>query len=280
MLVILEKNEKLGLCIDPKELNKYVKRQHYQLPTSGDIFGDLAGARYFSKLDASSGFWQVCFDKESSRFCTFNTPFGRYFLKRLPFGLTSAPEVFHKTIQQIFETGTKVYTDDILITGSTIEEHDARLAQALEAARSNGLKLNEKKCEFKKTEITYLGELLTVEGVQIFKSRVTAIKNMPPPTEKEGVQRFLGMTNYVGKFVPNLTVHTAQMRSLLCKTTEWYWNANHQKEFDKLKQLISEAPVLRYYDEKRKTKMSAETSKSGIVAVLLQEYGKRWRPVA
>lgn len=165
----------------------------------------------------------MCLDKESSRICTFNTPFGRYSFKRLPFGLTSAPEVFHRTIQQIFESvpGTKVYIDDILITRSTMEEHDARLAQALEAAQSHGLKLNAKKCEFRKTKITYLGEVLTAEGVQIGQSRVTAIKNMPPPTDKEGVQRFLGMINYVGKFLPNLTVRTAQMRSLLCKTTEW-----------------------------------------------------------
>lgn len=138
----------------------------------------------------------------------------------------------------------------------------------------------QKKCEFRKTKITNLGKVLTVEGVQICQSRVTAIKNMPPPTDKEGVQRFLGMIHYVGKFVPNLTVHTAHMRSLLCKTTEWCWNSNHQKEFDKLKPRISEAPVLRYYNEKRKTKISADASKSGIGAVLLQEYGKRWRPVA
>lgn len=122
--------------------------------------------------------------------------------------------------------------------------------------------------------------MLTAEGVQISESRVKAIHNMPPPTDKEGVQRFLGMINYVGKFVPNLTAHTAQMRRLLCKTTEWCWNSNHQKEFDELKLLITEATVLRYYDEKRKTKISADASKSGIGAVLLQEYGNQWRPVA
>lgn len=109
---------------------------------------------------------------------------------------------------------------------------------------------------------------------------MTAIKNMLSPTDKEGVQRFLGMVNYVGKFVPNLTAHTAQMRSLLCNSTEWSWNSNHQKEFDDLKRLITEAPVLRFYDEKRRTKISADASKSGIGAVLLQEYGNRWRPVA
>ena len=231
-LVIVEKKDgSLRLCMDPKELNKYVKREHFQLPTRGEIFGDIAGAKFFSKLDASSGFWQIRLDRESTRLCTFNTPFGRYSFKRVPFGLTSAPEVFHRTVQQIFENvpGTKVYIDDVLIWGQTLEEHDTRLKTALDQARVNGLKLNADKCEFRKTEITFLGEKLSCDGVQIDQSKVAAIKNMPPPTDKEGVQRFLGMVNYVGTFVPNLATHTTQMRQLLCQTSKWQWDGNHQK---------------------------------------------------
>lgn len=282
-LVIVEKKDgSLRLCIDPKELNKYVKREHFQLPTRGDIIADIAGAKYFSKLDASAGFHQVGLDKASSRLCTFNTPFGRYSFKRLPFGLSSSPEVFHRTVQQIFEKvpGAKVYIDDVLIWGNSLEEHNERLKLALEAARASGLKLNADKCQYRQTEITFLGEKLTQEGVQIDESKVTAISNMPAPTDKEGVQRFLGMVNYVGKFVPNLATHTSQMRSLLGKNTEWAWDSNHQREFDKLKELISKAPVLRFYDERRNTKISADASKAGIGAVLLQQYGARWRPVA
>lgn len=264
-LVIVEKRDgSLRLCIDPKELNKYVKREHFQLPTRGEILADVAGAKYFSKLDASAGFWQIGIDKESSRLCTFNTPFGRYSFKRLPFGLSSSPEVFHRTVQQIFENvpGTKVYIDDVLIWGNTLEEHNRRLKLALDTARASGLKLNANKCQYRQTEITFLGEKLTQEGVMIDESKVTAIKNMPPPTDKEGVQRFLGMVNYVGKFVPNLATHTSQMRSLLCKTAEWTWDSNHQKEFDELKALIMQAPVLKFYDEKRNTKISADASKA------------------
>lgn len=231
-LVIVEnKDGSLRLCIDPKELNKYVKREHFQLPTRGEIFGDIAGAKFFSKLDASSGFWQIRLDRESTGLCSFNTPFGRYLFKRLPFGLTSAPGVFHWTVQQIFENvpGTKVYIDDVLIWGQTLEEHDTRLKSAPNQARVNGLKLNADKCEFRKTEITFLGEKLSCDGVQIDQSKVAAIKNMPPPTDKEGVQRFLGMVNYVGTFVPNLATHTTQMRQLLCQTSKWQWDGNHQK---------------------------------------------------
>lgn len=118
------------------------------------------------------------------------------------------------------------------------------------------------------------------QGVEIDQSKVTAIRNMPALTDKEGVQRFLGMVNYVGKFIHNLSSHTSQMRGLLVKTSDWCWNSNHQREFDELKDLIVKAPVLKFYNEKRQTKISADASKSGLGAVLLQTYSTRWRPVA
>ena len=101
--------------------------------------------------------------------------------------------MFHRTVQQIFEKvpGAKVYIDDILIWGRTIEEHDQRLKMALDTARANGLKLNAGKCQYRQTDITFLGKKLTQEGVEIDQNKVAAIKNMPPPTDKEGIQRFL-----------------------------------------------------------------------------------------
>lgn len=141
-----------------------------------------------------------------------------------------------------------MYIDDILLCGSTMEEHNEILKIVLDAARANGLKFYANKCQYRQTEITFLGEKLTQAGVEIDQDKVIAIKNMPPPTNKEGVQRFLGKVNYVSKFIPNLASHTSQLRSLLCKSTEWCWNSNHQKEFVQLKGLITIAPVLKYFD--------------------------------
>lgn len=98
-LVILEKSDKdLRLGIDPKDLNKGIQREHYRLPTKSDITSAMNGARYFSKLDASSGFYKIALDEESAKLCTFNTPFGRHCFLRLPFGISSAPEVFYNAI--------------------------------------------------------------------------------------------------------------------------------------------------------------------------------------
>ena len=123
--VIVEKtNGKLRICLDPRELNKYLKREHFQLPTWEEIASRLAGAKYFSKLDANQGYWQITLDEESSRLTTFNTPFGRYRFLRMPFGIHSAQEVFHKRISQHFEDleGVETDIDDILVWGTTMRD--------------------------------------------------------------------------------------------------------------------------------------------------------------
>ena len=111
-------------------------REHYQLQTVEEISCRLSEAKYFTLLDASAGFWQLKLDEASTRLCTFNTPFGRYRFLRLPFGINSAPEVFHRTVRQLFEgiEGVETYIDDLLIWGETKELHVCRLRQVLEMA--------------------------------------------------------------------------------------------------------------------------------------------------
>ena len=118
MVVVENKHtEKLRICIDPRPLNKAIKREHYHLPTIEEITTRLSGAKYFSTLDASSGFWQIPFDEESSMPTTFGTPFGRYRYTRMPFGIHSAQEVFHKRLHELFHDldGVETDIDDILV---------------------------------------------------------------------------------------------------------------------------------------------------------------------
>ena len=111
----------LRLCLDPNDLNAHIKREHYHLPHKSKIVADMAGAQFFSKLDASQGFYQMQLDEASTILCTVTTPYGRYSVKRMPYGISSRPEIFHKTINRIMEglDGVRVFTDDILIWGCT-----------------------------------------------------------------------------------------------------------------------------------------------------------------
>ena len=167
-MVIVEKRDgKLRICLDPHDLNKAIKREHYPMQSAELIMADMAGAKYFSKLDASSGYWQIKVDDECSKLLAFNTPFGRYKFKRLPFGILSASEVFQKKISRIIEgiNGCANVQDDIIVWGKTKHEHDLRLAETLNRITKFGLKLNKGKCVFGTTEMTFLGHIFSDNGV-------------------------------------------------------------------------------------------------------------------
>ncbi|XP_030854482.1 uncharacterized protein K02A2.6-like [Strongylocentrotus purpuratus] len=282
LVVVMKKNGQLRVCLDPRDLNRAIKREHYQLPSRAEITAHFAGAKYFSKLDASSGFWQIQLDDESSKLCTFITPYGRYKFLRLPFGICSAPEVYHKIVHQLFAhiPGVNTMMDDVIVWGTTQQEHDDRLREVLSIVRKMNLKLNKDKCEFNVKKLTFIGDLISDQGVQPDPKKVSAILNIERPKCRKDVQRFLGMINYQGKFIPDLSTKSAALRHLLDKKNVWTWDHAQEDAWNQLKQTLIQEPVLHFYDSKKPTKLSADASKDGIGAVLLQQYDQDWVPIA
>ena len=271
-MVTVIKPHKTRICLDPRNLNEAIKREHFPLPTIEEVTARMPNAKVFSVLDAKSGFWQIPLDEASSLLCTFNTPHGRYKFKRLPFGIKSAPEVFQKHMKQLLEglDGVEVILDDILVWGKNMVQHDERLIQLLERLRAIGLQLNNDKCKIGLTEIPYIGHLLSEQGVKPDPSKVDAIVNMPCPTNKQDLQRFLGMLAYLSKFIPNMAEESAPLRRLLEKNVQWHWSEEHTKSLDSLKTLLTKAPVLKYYAINEPLVLSVDASSEGLGAVLLQ----------
>ena len=133
-----------GSVLDPRPLNLAIKRHHHQLPTADEIFSEMQGAKIFSKLDASSGYWQVPVDGVSSFLLTFMTPFGRYKFKRMPYGIHSASGIFQKAISDIIADipDATNLQDDIIVWGPAQEQHDETLRSVFDHIRHSGLKLN------------------------------------------------------------------------------------------------------------------------------------------
>ena len=202
-----KKNGDIRICLDPRSLNKAIKREHCKMRSREEIMAEFAEAKFFSKLDASTGFWQIKLDPESSKLTCFNSPFGRYVYRRLPFGLNMAPEAYHMKIHQLFESveGVNTMMDDIIVWGSTRKEHDACLRKVFEIMPRNNLKLNKSKCEFGVRKLIFMGDLTTDKGIMSDPSKISAITNMPRPQNKTELQRFIGMTNYSATFVPELS---------------------------------------------------------------------------
>ena len=135
MVVKVKNSGDIRICLDPKDLNKAIHREHYPLPVIEDIATRMNNAKIFSIFDVKIGFWHIEMDKKSSMLTTFNTPYGRYRWKRLPFGISSAPEIFQMRMNEIIEglEGVEVVADDFLIIGrgqnmeEGIKDHDANM---------------------------------------------------------------------------------------------------------------------------------------------------------
>lgn len=273
LVLVPKANGTVRICIDPKDLNQAIKRQQYPLPTIADIRTRLTGATVFSVLDAASGFWQIELDDESAKLCTFNSPFGRYCFRRLPFGVTIGSEAFQQKVSEIFEglEGVEIYIDDILVWGKDEREHDERLEKVLQRCREANLKLNKEKARIAVDEVTYVGHRISKEGTLPDEKKVKAIMEMPKPQNKKDIERFLGLVQYVGKFIPNLSDITSPIRHLMKQETEWQWSDEQDKAVETIKKLITSAPTLKHYDPQKELTISADASKDGIGAVLLQE---------
>ena len=233
----------------------------------------MAKGKKISVLDATKGFYQIILDEESSRLCTFNTCFGRYRYKRLPFGITSASEIFHREVNSIIQglEGVENFVDDIVVWGETQREHDDRLKQVLDRCRKHNLKLNMEKCKFNQTEVKYLGHIIGNGLIKPDDEKVRAVVEMATPEDKKAVQRFLGMVTYVAKFIPNLSEISAPLRDVIKNNVEFEWSYAQEAAYTKLKQVISQAPVLKMYDINKPVTISVDASQNGMGAVLLQD---------
>jgi len=149
--------------------------------------------------------------------------------KRLPFGISSAQDVIQNVMFEIFEDveGVEV-VDDILVSGIDERQHDMRLEKVLQCARSRNLKLNKEKSQIKQQQVTYLGHILSAEGIKPESPKIEAVTKMEPPTNKEKLQRFLGMVTYLSKFIPHYSQISSPLRVLLEKNTEWHRTPNRQ----------------------------------------------------
>ena len=157
MVPVLKKNGQIRVCIDFSELNKSIRRERFQIPVAEEIFAKMHGSKCFTTLDAESGFWQIPLNESSSLLTTFITPFGRFRCLRLPFGITSGPEIFQRVMRQILAgiDGCDCFIDDIVVWGVNEEEHDQRLRRVLEKCKASGLKLNMSKCQLRKQEVKF-----------------------------------------------------------------------------------------------------------------------------
>ena len=185
-IVLVEKhNGDLRICLDSKDLNCAIKREFVQMPTAEEIMSMMSDAKFFSKMDASAGYWRIKLDEDSADLLAFNTPFGRYRFMRMPFGIHSASEVFSKLISEIIEglDGVAHIHDDKIIWPPDKKTHDERLRIVSDQINKSGLKLNKKKFVFGVNELKFCGHIFSDQGVKADPDKISAITLPEDATE-------------------------------------------------------------------------------------------------
>lgn len=268
---VLKPDGTVRVCGDFKvTVNQASKLEQYPLPTLEDLRWKLAGGEKFTKLDLSHAYFQLMLDEESKKYTTINTHRGMFQYNRLPFGISSAPAIFQRTIESLLQgiENTAVYIDDIILTGKTDMEHLRTLDQVLERLSKAGVRLKESKCYFMAEEVTYLGHRIDKEGIHPVPDKVKAIANARRPENVTELKSFLGLLNYYGNFLPDLATRLAPLHKLLRKEQKWMWGKAQEESFQSVKELILSADVLAPYDPTKELYLQCDASPYGVGAVL------------
>ena len=267
-----------------RRANEAIERERHPIPTIEEVLHDLNGSTVFSKLDLKWSFHQVELETEWRRITTFITHRGLFQYRRLMFGITSAPEKYHKILKDVLIgcKGVADIADDLIIHGRGIKEHDENLLAVLRRLRERGLTLNERKGQFRLPKLTFFGHDLSSKGIAPSEEKVSAVQNAKPPQSTAEVRSFLGLVQYCAKFLPDFSQVAEPLRMLTRKDQQFMWEDAQQKSFLKLKDLLTRAETLAYFKNECRTRIVADAGPTGIGAVLTitqLQYGL-WRVIS
>ena len=231
-------------------VNPQLNVPRYPIPLPEHVFVKLRGGKRFTKLDLKSAYQQLPLDPDSQQYVTINTHRGLYRYKRLPFGIASSPAIFQRTMDIILQGLEHVASiqDDILITGKDEEQHIMNLNLVLKRLDDYGLRLQLNKCNFMQKSVTYLGCIISTEGISPTEDKIGAIKQAPRPENTTQLRAFIGMVNYHGKFIRNLRSILQPLNQLLQRNQEFTWCPQCEEASNKAKDSLTSSNVLVRYD--------------------------------
>jgi hypothetical protein len=275
VLFVKKKDGSMRLCIDYRQLNKITIKNKYPLPRIDDLFDQLRGACYFSKIDLRSGYHQLKVKESDIPKTAFRTRYGHYEFIVMPFGLTNAPAAFMDLMNRIFhpylDKFVVVFIDDILVYSRTKEEHREHLRIVLQTLREKKLYAKLSKCEFWLNEVTFLGHVVTAEGIHVDPSKIKAIQEWETPKNVTEVRSFLGLAGYYRRFVKGFSTIATPLTRLLQKGVNFVWNEKCDQAFNKLKELLTKAPVLTQPEPGKVYTIYSDASREGLGCVLMQD---------
>ena len=282
VVVVRKKDGSIRFCIDFRKLNSRTIQDAYAIPRIEDSLHLLVGSRYFTKLDLKAGYWQVELKEEDKGKTAFQVGnLGFYECNRMPFGLCNAPATFQRLMEMAMGDmnlrDCLIYLDDITIISDTFGTHLDRFEAVFERLALHNLKLKASKCEFFKSQVTYLGHIVSEDGIKADPDKIKVLKDWPVPKNVKDVRKFLGFDGYYRRFLRGFSAIVRPLNDLLVgvsttkgtkKNPTFMWGSSQQLAFEPVIDRLSNAPILAYADYKLPFKLHVYASCSGLGAVL------------
>lgn len=280
----IKKNGEVRLCLDSRRLNKITKRDQFPVQDVPATLGRLRAARMYISLDLKSAFWQVPLadSKTNNQFASARelTAFGfpgrgLYQFKSMPFGLSNSSATQCRLMRAVLgydlEDHVITYVDDILIVGETVEECLHYLEIVVERFKKANLTVNWEKCKFFYSQVKFIGYIVGYGMLKADPTKVETMKNYPQPKNHKEVRRLLGLVGYYRRLIADFSGITAPLSDLLKNpTSRFNWADKEQEAFIKLKQALTEQPVVRNPDFEVEFYLQCDASNISAAAVLGQ----------
>ena len=252
--------------------NQAIESERHPMPTVEDLIVDLNEATVFSKIDLNQGYHKLEPEKNCRSITTFATHVGLFHYKRHSFGVNSAAEIFQKSKEEVLQgiEGVRNISDDIIVFGKSQIDHDNALRAVLQRMRENNLTANPEKCIFNQSSINFFGHRFSADGISADDKKVSSLINAIPPRNATEACSFLGLTQYLSRFIKDFASISAPIRHLTHQNAEWVRGPKQQQAFVCLKERMATPEVMKYFNPSFRTELIVDASPVGLGAFLTQ----------
>ncbi|KAH9273416.1 hypothetical protein BASA83_004077 [Batrachochytrium salamandrivorans] len=266
----VKQKDKLRLCMDYRGLNKNTVKDRNPIPLISELLRTLSTGKIFTTLDLRGAYNLLRIKEGDESKTSFITKYGQFEFLVMPFGLANAPAQFQRMMNSLFRDvigkHVLVYLDDIVIYSDSMSDHIAQVQNVLRVLQDNGLYCKAEKCHFYKSEIKYLGYIISADGLRMDPSKISAVQSWPTPKKVRDLQVLLGFTNFYRALIHDYSSMTANLTKLFKKDAPFVWGPEQEKSLQDLKTAFANSDFLTHPDDSRPFILETDASDYAISA--------------